>query len=669
MWMGPGVVALFAIGCGSAVVSRPAAQRSEAALPAGSFVSDAYAFAIEPVAGWERIDEMTASELSADAVVMLRTNDGSQRYLSVHVEPSPGLTLDEYVDLSASMSGLERSEVSTRERVRFAGEDAVRFVHIGYVNGMPRRGVDVVFLRRGYGYHVRAWGGAGDPEGLGFVGIHEAFRLLDRPIAESPSSNAVADVAGPGWRLRSGRFESARGGFAVEPAGGWRPITGNALRAVNAGADIGYTLRAPRSFLLLFSERIAERDRDRALEFTRMQTLTDLGAQPTRARLSIAFERAPLELELWSHPAFEYAYGARCTGDRCVRVLSWWPRPLSERARRALSASAPAVRFLDEPARAELAASLDALPRHALGVGYALHGDTYTDFSEGVTLSASSREGWEIAVGDVAQAMAPGASVYLENHGAGVLGMVLLERLPAPSPGPDYDRAVREVIGAFLGSSEHGRFANRSAWVSEGVNETEVGTMRYRVYITTRTTLGVRLVFWGYSEFVERERAALDAIASGMSIADGPLPEHFVEGDRFVDARLAYRLRPPAQPSGFVDGTPANIRSLASVRSWSAGTGGVTVVALLDLADRSERTMTNMMEALFAERFQGTPRPPPSQRSTLAGRRCAHRAWSTPGGDTELVVIATRGAAYGLVFAGMTPAERDAVADTFEVID
>lgn len=662
-------IALTLASCGAATSEPPRnAERPQTVaiedLPTGASISEAYRFALRPRGGWRILEEREMGALGpATAGAAARTDAAG--WGIVVVESMPGVSLERAAELVFQAMPAEGRTLAAQEPTFFLGYRAIRQVVIARVQEMAVRWVSLMFLHQDHLYRLTVWGGGtGDSRQL--ESFYETFALLDgsvvRPPREGPRTGEGDD-----WRIVDGTFESLAANITVSPSASWRIAAGSELSQMHNEAVVGLLHEEPDVYAIVIAERAPPAQYAALSAHLTRTTISGLGGQ-TRGVRPVRFLGRELPMSILHSNGFEYLYGVDCDDGLCRQLLIWYVEQAAARAA-PLLATLPEVRSLSSEEREACAAALarSQSERRTTGPRHAYRGHTYVDFRRGLTLRIPPRAYWRVVADEEARQVSENVELHLENAVLGLHGIFMTEAIDPAMDGAELHRIVREAVGLGPGASRRARLGSMQVEASEGQRDLGFGAMTFRLFTVRVGERGYRFAFWGWPEHVREAEAQLEALLAGVTLHGAPIPAWSMDGDRFVDHRFGYALRPPRGGS-HRDDTPPNASGPTSVHTFSYPDGSeVQVLAVFADGDSSQRSAF-LVETLRGalERELGGLGAPERTTGTLGGHPAEVSRWTRGPIAVEARIVAVGSIAYGLVVAGRRDA--DAIARELELL-
>ncbi|HUS65127.1 MAG TPA: hypothetical protein VMZ28_11315 [Kofleriaceae bacterium] len=596
-------------------------------------VDEDYRFKLAwPGSGWKILRERDIRRVSPDAVAGL-TND--KVWGAVIVEQAPGMELDAFGKLIIDQLAVEQRAEVRRERVKYAGVDAIDFAVDGLVQGAPVRFTGRVFLNGGWAYQVLAWSLRSNADDAAFRTVFDAFSILPGEVVGRASVAGARDADGVGWRVRGGLFESAVAGVRARAPAGWNVVTGDELAKLDPGADLGLVSSSPEAYLMVVVERAPGLTRD-AYRQRRLDGMeVDQVPGPVRAR----FLGADVELQRLrarEHP-IDYLFTVEQRGDRMIQLLAWYAGGLRAQAEPGVLTAMAAIDALDEAAVAALDRELAAAPdtQNAVGPDFALRRGRFRHF--GLGLEWTRPDGyWRVSVGQAAREQNALALLYAEEPRRG-LHMMLVS---GPMSAPPF--TVTERHPAMLAGLPGEAIVGES-----GADAGVVAGLAWHVTAAPRGADHLQLWVWGFAADM-RARAAEVAALAGRLASQPMVAVEFREPYR--DHRLGFQV------SGLddwtrSDDTPPDLAPLGTVVTWKRGRAMMFVIGLCGVSDATDEDwFADFMQQTFIDKLglAGATAQPADQAS-IGGRSARHVRSESLHGRADMYLISRDETLYGVL--------------------
>lgn len=625
------------------VAGGAAAVTSAADVPGQPLIDTNYRFRLDPPGpGWQLLGEAEVQRLLPDALAGSMSAQGFFGVLIV--EPAPGAELRSYCQLMVDNMPLEKKQVGEFEPLDFQKQPALRFQVTGKMSGLDFRFQNIVFLNQGHAYQLVTWGLATktDSAGVAFRPFFDAFTLLPGEVSERTTSLSVPDADGVGWRVRQGVFESVVHRLRVAPKGSWRVAVGTELQKMNRGATVGLVANNPGVYAILLIERAVGVTQKAFVEKLSADMRKNLEAELRPDSWKASVDNRELVFRRYlrpGSPALEYLHASVFVGPFCVQVLAWYMAGHREQAEALLPEGLAAIRFLDAPATARLSRDFDLGPdpQNQVGPRYSLRRGFYRDFGQGFTWR-KPRGAWQIIVGDDARAENSDATLYLEEAGAGIFGLVVAE----PGLGVDPEVYHRVVVDGTRSGSDNGSNAAQTVRLGKVKGRrtaliTDKNDLKFHYEIVTAVAneRAYQILFWGFPANMKDAKAQVAEAIAGFDLAPPGLIDKVVEKGRLQDFRFGFEFRPARADLVFADSTPKEIQPIGTIYTWTGAGQLILVLALCALGPgQDEKWFLDFMERICRDRVQSVSLGQATRSESTLGGLPGHRlSWQ---GNTEM---------------------------------
>jgi hypothetical protein len=626
-------------------------------------VDEDFAFAIARVEpSWQLLSEREVRAVGAAAQGGAKLPDG--RWLAVIAEPLPdGLREDEPDALAELvLEGLEigAREVLERRAIDFKGAPAVRLVVRGQQQGRAFTWVWTVLARADYAYQVLAWA-EGEREPADLCALHDAVTLLERRPRARAAPADVADRHGNGWRVVSGRFESAACGLVVTPPPGWRLLVGDELAEVNADAEVGLCNDAETCVVVVVEYAGRDADRLRALARAGLREAIEAHRELEPIVLRVAGEDRAFEVLESESLQLDFLHAAIERGSQLVQIQAHHRSARREAARAEVREALAALRFAGGEEASAMREALRALPDadNEVGAEHALRNGRWVDFAHRCSWRKPSGVWWRAVAGDSAAAEMPGALLFVEAPEIGLYAF-------ATGSSADHATACAQ-IAAGLDAAEIAAAEELGGLpVSTIAGRADGLALGYRLLSAVRDGAdAVHMVVYGIEdamrEFAPQAQACLQALR-----LDDELAATQRTAGAFVDHRLGLTVALGTVFDTITDETPPALADRGTLLSAATGPGAMLVLAA---CGEAREAFEERLDALARERFAsfvaGAARGDDGAR--LAGLSAERWRWF--GSRTVEVLIAQRARTlYGVVLAG-DDAERERMLLQFGLVE
>ncbi len=609
---------------------------------------------------WRVLPERDIKVLVPDAVAGLMGRDGA--YCGMIVEAAPGGTTESWSKALTDNLAVEDRQVEYRRTEPFQGTEAARSMTSGRINDVPMRFQHFIFLRSAHLYQLVCWGITSKINLEGDI-FRSAIRGLTLTEGEIRARNAplLRDAAGPGWRAEGGVFEHASCGFSLEPKAPWHVVTGTELHGMNNDAAGG--MAHPHAYLVLLCERAAGVDKDAFLKTLRDNVKTNLGAEPGPGRTVKIHGQAvtiyPYSME-GDTPVTLY-HGAFFHEGQAIQLQSWYIGSLAASGEAALPGAYAAIRLMSGPQRRASAADIRARLPHpnTVGSGFSERGGVYRDFVRQFVWETPKSGFWSTETGQTARQRNPNAGLFLEEEGAGLMGMIIVETLDSGVSPRDYHTNVVQVLGgsAQVASQAESITLNKRSALTSRIDATGSPPLTYHLVTQSEAGLGWRFVLWGLPANVADAGALIKDAVEGLVVHPKGLAASTRRSRTHRDHRMGYAFTSPFGPGDPEEIFPAEIRPIGSSAMFSDGQEMAAVFALSPgNGQQDEAWFTDLLTASITSKVEGKLGEKPSRsRTTMAGHDAQQLLWRV--GEEQLTVLtfARDRTFYGLVVATRRP--------------
>jgi len=561
-----------------------------------------------PDRSWTLLPEERIREITPDAVA--GANDPKGVWGAVIVERAPGLDLETFRDTVFTNLGAENKRRIVDEAAMLGPHTAWRLVTRGEVNGIPVFFRHLIVAREGHVYQVICWmaaQGAMVPPQL--ARMERAFSMTEGPVRLRRARHAVRDLDGAGWRVRGGAFESAAYRLRVEPAEGWRIVTGSELRNMNGDAEVGLVHSVPECYMVVIPELFAAEDATSITDALRAQMKAGYGEPDEERRKmtvmgqSVLFDRYLLHMGA----DIEFWHGVLPRGRIFYQILAWQTVSGGNAGREAIARGLSGVRHLDDASTEALARELAAASaaRSVVGPDFALRSGLYRHFGSGFRFRTPPGY-WRVLAGQEARAVNEVAVLVVQDPERGLTALVILD--PAlemeeaeyhdvvvgavwdEQPRPPDEATIRETIGGLPARTTTGTFE------SEGL------PMWYRATSLLYRGVGVQVHAFGHMVNRPHLEAGVGLLMTALSFPEDPPPPVSATDTAYEDQRLGFRFRTEGTAWRFEDETPPAIAAVGTVLSGTGEEGLLLVMGLQALQEgQDESFFLDMMRQVVAK--------------------------------------------------------------------
>jgi hypothetical protein len=628
-------------------------------------VDEGYRFRMDwPGEGWKLLGPDEARRLVPDAVAGAVKLPGT--FLVVIVERAPSTNVDDLVELVLSNNTMIADQnVERKETVRFAEQDARRLVWTGSVEGSRFRWVNTLFVHEGHGYQVLAWGPADSFQASDVEPACNGFSILPGEVV-GPTIVAEADRSGPGWRQTSGVFESAVSGVRVQPPSGWRVVTGSALAVMNDEAEVGLEAPGLGGYLVLLPERIGTADAADFRSTMVAQVQKNLGSPPTGEWQATVAGQPVVFAEFQTAP-LEFLLGTLVVDQVGIQLLAWYPIAARDAVRESLPRAVAGITTLDRSAREALRAQLEGSPdpQSHVATTHSLRGGVFREFEAKLVWRKPSGF-WRLSAGD--KPNTPLAeSIEFENLESGLSGHLVVEQRPGIDPIAWHDERV-QLQGGEAEERRTIELANGQAQITKVTLrngslriELEVGTVVHGDY-------AIELLVLGHAERMAAASADVRKVFGGLELA-GELPKIDVVHGEYIDQRLGFSLRPPADWR-VVDETPADKASLGTFLLWKDGRRELRLLAMNWGGNATDsRFVTQLIEQGAREEMTKRLGAATITKTTLAGLSAEHTKWAGVLERADLVIASHNDSAFVFISVNLDDEQLGDVLGSFRVLE
>ena len=614
-WFPPALVrcgvctlALFALWA-RPVVAQTDERASGQVVEGERLVDNDYAFALErPDESWSLLHEDEVRTMVPDAVAgMMRA---PLTWSCVIVERVPDLDLDAYADYLIGTMELQDVRVVERVAAELDGRPAVSYQVVGQHEGLELTFRTVISGREGFAYQVVTWAPLQPPPSISDLNRPaRSFRFLETVPRARFAGAIVANLHGPGWRVRDGVFESAAYGLRVVPAEGWRLVVGVELEVLNSDAELALYHQGSETFLTVIPEQAAGVDRKELIASVRRSTAEAMGALPTGRLIQWRVgERVRRFVELTTRGDGPFdqilAHGAWFQGEQCTQVLLNYQPALADQAEAAIAEALKGFSELGPEERAELTAQLAELPdpEEHVGLDLCLRGGVFRDFDCGLEWRKPDQGYWSVQADQSVRVDNPDVRLQFESISTGVLGTIEARRGVEVDPRDWHDDAVNWIFdlpaGRVIDATAPTELAGAPALTTR-VGATWDGIpLQWRITTCITGGRGVIHTVWATYAGLERYPDAVQASLDALTVhADGLVEIERTPG-RFVDRRFGFEVDFGAVASRPRDRTPAGRESICRVVSSRRGPD--SLFAVCSWVPQAAET-PDQVEALFID--------------------------------------------------------------------
>lgn len=542
-----------------------------------------------------------AAEIANDA--------GSGRHGAIVVEPAPGVELRPLAELLIEQMPLEDKKILGMDDIEFEKLKAVRSRVRGQIGGLDVLYQIIVFLNQGYAYQVLSWGLAAKTDVQALSEFHNAFHITEGPVRQRDTPPVLAE-RDSGWEVKDGVFRSATYGMMVRPSASWHLLVKDPLRRTNASAHVGLTSVNPEAYLIVLAERIGGSDRARFRDAqiesmaTSLKLTPPAEGQPTTWKTQVAGRE--VEFRRFHRPGalpMEFLVGVTFfgepPGDVGITLLGWYKTGLRERSMPIMVQAMGSISELPKAEVAALAQSQQSLPdgQNEVGLEYALRQGVYRDFHSGLTWRKPAGA-VRISIGAQARERNKDASLFWEDSGAGIYGMLIAEDLGEMSEASYLNVVVSNMLakGKARGRPEPFTIGDKKG--QKIVFDQAEGdlTLRYHLAVIAHEKRGYQIMQWGLPSLVDAAKDRLQQHFAGFSLA--PLTKVTKRGSEHVDHRFGFAFTPPGQPAAELrDITPPELSAVGTILESSTPRGKSLLLAICTgQGTFDEQTMIDLIQ-------------------------------------------------------------------------
>jgi hypothetical protein len=546
-------------------------------------VNEDYRFQLAwPGQGWTLLEGREARAVVPDAVAAARGLKSVHGAIIVEKLEVPDL--EAMAREIAGQTAVRDRKVSPFETLDFAGQKAVRWRTTGTMNAMPVQFEHTIFAHQQHLYQVLAFSGGdlASADGSDFRPFTQAFSLLPGQVRDRVETVKVSDVAGIGWRVRGGVYESASYGLRAVPREGWHVTVGTELVRMNASAEVGLTRAGPEAHLVVLAERAPPEDERTAYTDGLIErTIRAMGAKREGEPMTIKVAGTPVPMVEYSTGGaipVRYLHGVLFHGRDAFQLLGWSLDSEGASGHAAVVEGLGGFEFLDDPSRTalrqQLAGQLD--PRAQVGPMFSLRRDVYRDFGRGFSFRRAGL--WRVDAGDEARHHDTSAILWLTEPALGLFATVSTEPTTADSL-TAHRRETADRLAQPKGpmlAHVGGAPALRSSGIVQGT------AIRTQWEVTTLVRDGqlVTINVWGLPADMAAAREAIDQMLAAFHFGGPALEPPGTRERRYRDQRLGFSFQPPAGEWSSQDITPAGVAAQMKLVGWKNGTREIMVGGL-----------------------------------------------------------------------------------------
>jgi hypothetical protein len=631
-------VALIGLACG---------RRAPSPAP---LVNEDFQFQLRwPGKGWSLLDAREARGIVPDAVAGARGVSGVHG--SVIVENIDAADLEAVARQIADNVGVRDKKLSPFTKLTFAGEKAVRWGTTGTINGMSVRFEHTVFCHQKHLYQVLAFaaGEMARADGSDFRAFTDAFSLLPGQVRDRVETVKVLDVAGVGWRVRGGVYESAAYGLRAAPRPGWHVSVGAELARMNASAEFGLARSSPQAFIVALAER-APPEVDRAAYGAGMieRTVHAVGGTLAAAPVTVAVGGVEVKLTEYATTGalpLRYLHGILFHGREAFQLVGWTTAGEGAAGPAAVIDGLGAIELLDGEARATLRKELEGKPdpQSQIGPQFSFRRDLYRDFARGFSFRRSGL--WRVTAGDRAREHNESAILWLDEPALGVLAFVTVSSTSADSL-----VSHRQEVAARLRKPKGPalvKVGTSPALRSSGTVEVEAASLQWEITTLVRDLHLFTVNVWGLPPDMLAAREAIDQMLTSFRFGGPQLEPTGARDGRYRDQRLGFSYQPPAGDWQRKDITPAGVAADMHMVGWTRS-GREIIVGALGINDQSPGAALKGMEARMRSMMGDDVQ---RASAVLDGQRCQKARARKGLAQMEMYVLERDGIAYMLILS------------------
>jgi hypothetical protein len=563
-----------------------------------------------PAPGWRLRGEADLAGLGDDDVAGAIGPEGIR--ISIFVFPCGDAGLEQVAkDRANTLSGLG---LATRvdEAANLAGGPARHLGGEGVLRGLRARMDSVLAVQGGFAWIVQVLDMAvaeGESADDTWRRAAAAFSRMEGPVVPRPRRRPQPDVNAAGWRILSGRFESADHGFVVEAPDGFRLAVGTELEMINPEADVGLIGLGNEIQVLLLCEPGMGYDREAIVPMLREGLVKTAGMIDTGRDIEV-------QIGAGTAPARVYEYGdgsgraaihaVGFSGDRMFQVVGDVNDAKTEQGIERFRAALRAVRILSEEERQSLVRSVaeGPGPGNRAGDGFSIRHGIFRDFRHGVVLRPPRGFLWDMSPPAAQHDADPMTRLLLRDERDAVTVALLVEPNGRRSLAAAHKERLRIVLDgdeALVRAAMRARPERVPFGSIPGLSSTvvrDIGTMRLGHVVRTASASGMafHLVATGVEDHMKAAGPALDALFASVEAPVPGLPD-FVQGDAaIVDHRMGFAWDFPDPGWTCQEATPPEIAAAGAVRLCSKGPALFAVWALSVLAaEADERAVSERL--------------------------------------------------------------------------
>jgi hypothetical protein len=634
----------------------------------GAIVDLDFAFRLEePKGSWRLLPEADIQRWSPDAVAGAMGVGGSVlgAFGAVIVEPSGGMTLQEFAEIILSFAPLEEMQVVERTELTYCGQSALRLVTTGNVSGIRYRFDNRVFLYSDHAYQVMLVQTQDARESDSGGAFHDAFALLEREVTGRDDDRVVGDMHGVGWEVADGTFSSAALRLELTAPEGWRLAVGDELDQMDQEAEVGLVSVGSEAYLTVHAEAVADVEEEAFAAVLLEDVLFSLGVEEPRKTLELeagGVARSFAVIEAADLP-FTFVHGSWFVGNFCYQVTAWFARGGAD-SLGPIARGLAAIRHLDEAEAGRVAERLRAKPdmENEVGPTFSLRAGLFQEFALGLRVRKPAHGFWRMTAGEEARLYGQEALVLVEEPSLGLF--VKVEGMPIEdlTLAELHELAVQAESELMLEPTSTSivprRLADRDGLYSTLRDATRAYAVESLMWTVAYADRVVWVTVYALEGILDVNGAALDELFAGFELHDDPLPMTAVEEGEYVDHRLGFGIVPDGEPRRFQEMTPPEMRAVGTLVEVQ-GTETVVLAINAVMFEQDAEFLVRMVGPIV-ERYMGAPglEPRTDLEAELAGYPAVVRSWGNDEDGADFVT-AVRGRTYYCVLGTGTAEERE----------
>lgn len=621
-----------------------------------------------PAPHWRLLSRDEAKQLSG--IATLGAVEPGRSFGLVLVEPSRGLSLDEYAQALLNNSPLEELLIEVADAITYQGQESLKLIYSGdNEEGARVRYHSYVFIRDGYAFQVSAGGRVGVVSPQELEAFSKAVELLPGPVTGSKEElKPLQDAHGLTWRSLGGRFESLLGSFTMTPPAGWSVQVGDAAHAVSPIASLTMTKRVAHAgqpeldLSLLISARACPDEAERCAAWARAELIEAFELTlRNEGQLEWRTFGQPTAFELFDREGtpFSYVLSTLVREDEVLQILAWTLKSQVPHAWAPLPEALKGLSGLSSSERSALRATLSSTARSERGA--ALRGDSIDDTSAwlgGRYEHEAFGVSWRLPSGLwSAQQRARGQALSVFAFEAPLFGLKGQLRLSRRGGGlieahAEAVSALKRELGGALQSSQSGQGKLGGAlshWTE--LEGTGPRPLRYRLHTSLKGGVAAYMITWAPAP--RFPRLAIEQAEAQLSLGNPSpgfsmntrceTPERCRTQLTLSSMRFALTGLPPGGDVTFNPSASVGERSMSL--TYSAGDALIGAVAVGHTRADALDPLAIAATQRLIPKLEGATLSP--ERVWVDGREARLLSWLSPEGEVKLYFIKRPPLIYG----------------------